>query len=247
MSRWDVLHRRAANPEYMDESNRGGEEYREAMRHLRRLNRVFGAAGPVLYGVKRLWEASGKPARLTLLDVGSGSGDINRRILKWADRRGIGMNVILADVTEEARAEAELLFRKDSRVRFVKQDVFDLRGSQADIVTASQFLHHFPPEKLPHVMERMLAVSRLGVVVGDIHRHLLPWLTVWIAVRCLSRNRYIRHDGPLSVAKGFRGSDLRRLAASLGLPGLVYSWRPLFRYAVIVPKRREDGANGRNL
>ncbi|WP_233566549.1 methyltransferase domain-containing protein [Cohnella endophytica] len=227
----------------MDDFTQGGDKLQEALRHLRRLNRILRANGPALYGVKRLWNRSGRPDRLTILDVGSGSGDINRRILKWADKQGVKMRVILADVTEEARAEAERLFRNDSRVLFVKQDLFDLVSEQADIVTASQFAHHFSKEHMPSIVEQMLKVSRMGVVINDIHRHWIPWVAVWFVTRCISGNRYIRHDGPLSVAKGFRGSDFRSLARRIESSGMTYSWRPLFRYAVIVPKQREAETN----
>ncbi|QMV39851.1 methyltransferase domain-containing protein [Cohnella cholangitidis] len=233
------LRHRSSKLEFMDDFTEGGEELREALRHLRRLNAIFGASGPALYGVKRLWQSAGKPDKLTILDVGSGSGDINRRILKWADRQCIRVSVVLADVTEEARAEAERLFRDDPRVLFVKQDWIRLRNFEADIVTASQFAHHFPTEQLPSMMEKMLDASRIGVVLNDIHRHWLPWAAVWIATRFISRNRYIRHDGPLSVAKGFRNADLRNLAGRLGIANIIISWRPLFRYAVVVPKQRE--------
>jgi 2-polyprenyl-3-methyl-5-hydroxy-6-metoxy-1,4-benzoquinol methylase len=235
------LKRRSPKPELMDDFSSGGEPLGEALRHLRRLNRLFGAGGPIIYGINHLWEKSGRPGSLTVLDVGSGSGDINRQVLKWANRRGVSLTVMLADVTEEAEREAARLFSQEPRVSFIRKDLFELADGAADIVTASQFVHHFSKERLPDVVKRMRSVSRLGVVVGDIHRHWIPWTAVWLATRLLSRNRYIRHDGPLSVAKGFRGADIRELAEQLGAADLTYRWRPLFRYAVIVPKRREAG------
>ncbi|WP_276354361.1 methyltransferase domain-containing protein [Cohnella caldifontis] len=228
----------------MDDLRVGGEELREALRHLRRLNRIFGASGPALYGVRTLWGEAGKPGRLTILDVGSGSGELNRRILRWGDRQGMDLKVTLADVTDEAEAESKRIYRNEPRVRFEKRSVFELRHGEADIVTASQFLHHFPTEELPAVLDRMLAAARIGVVIHDLHRHWLPWTAVWVAVRCFSRNRCIRHDGPLSVAKGFRGPEFRDLAARLNGAGLICRWRPLFRYTVTLRKSRTGGRGG---
>ncbi|MFC5527915.1 methyltransferase domain-containing protein [Cohnella yongneupensis] len=227
----------------MDDFSQNGAELQEALIHLRRLNRIFGASGPALYGVKQLWDDAGRPNHLTLLDVGSGSGDINQSILQWAHKLGVKMKVILADVTEEARIESERLFRNDSRVTFVKCNVFDLPACHADIVTASQFAHHFPSEKLPQLTKRMLEISRYGIVINDIHRHWLPWTAVWVFTRLISNNRYIRHDGPLSVAKGFRRIDFRKLAGQLGISTMKISWRPLFRYAVIIPKQQEGATD----
>ncbi|MFD0670095.1 methyltransferase domain-containing protein [Cohnella sp. GCM10027633] len=223
----------------MDDPTQGGAELEQALRHLRMLNRLLGASRPALYGVKRLWETNGRPLRLTVLDVGSGSGDINRTLLRWARRQGVDLSVMLCDVTEEARIESDRLFRGDSRVSFVKRSVFDLPSRHADIVTASQFAHHYAPDEIPSLIERMLDVSRIGVVINDIHRHWLPWTAVWLLTRLISRNRFIRHDGPLSVAKGFRGDDFREAARRLRIDDMTLSWRPLFRYAAIIPSRRE--------
>jgi len=234
------LAQRSDKPERMDDAAQGGAELREALRHLRRLNRIFGASAPVLYGVKRLWRDSGKPRRFTVLDVGSGSGDLNRGLLRWADRQGLDVQVILADVTEEAREEAEHLFRDEPRVAFVKSDAFDLPAGYADYVTASQFAHHFPPDRLPSLIGHLIEVSRYGAVINDIHRHIVPWTAVWIATRLVSGNRYIRHDGPLSVAKGFRRADFETAAPPLETAVMQVRWRPLFRYAVTIRKQREE-------
>jgi SAM-dependent methyltransferase len=231
---------RAAGPELMDLEAAGGAELREAYRHLRRLNRLFCTARPVLFGVRRIWADAGRPARLTVLDVGAGAGDVNRLLLRWADRHGVRLTVILADRMEEACLEAKRLFRGEPRVRVVHGDLFDLPEACADIVTATHFAHHFAADELPRVIRRMLRASRLGAVLCDIHRHWVPWMSVWLAARLISRNRYIRHDGPLSVAKGFRGEDWRGLREALDDCELEYRWRPMFRYVALIRHGTKD-------
>lgn len=226
----------------MDEAFPGGAELLEAYRHLRRLNRLFGAARPVLYGVRRIWAEAGRPAELSVLDIGAGSGDVNRLLLRWADRQGVRMTVVLADRSEEACAEARRLYSGEPRVRVVRSDLFRLPDACADIVTATQFAHHFAADELPRVAQSMLRASRLGAVLCDIHRHWAPWLAVWLATRLLSRNRFIRHDGPLSVAKGFVAKDWRRLGEALAGCELTCRWRPLFRHVAIVRRAARDVA-----
>ncbi|MNI31409.1 hypothetical protein D3C73_852930 [compost metagenome] len=235
------LKKRAVEAELMDDFNEGGLDLIEALRHLRWLNRIFGAAGPTLYGVKHVWASAGRPEHITIMDIGSGSGDVNRKLLRWASKNQIQMNIILVDITEEACEQARLMYQDDERVQVIKRNLFDLQENQADIVTATQFVHHFPSEELPQVVKKLLAVSRFGVVINDIHRHWIPWLAVWIMTHIISRNRYIRHDGPLSVAKGFRRSDWQALKQALAQPFISYSWKPLFRYVVIARKVVEPG------
>jgi len=237
----DRLRRRAETPELMDDFSAGGPELSEALRHLRALNRLFGAASPALYGVRRLWTEAGKPRRLSILDVGAGSGDVNRRLLRWADANRIDVRITLADATDEAVAEAARYYADEPRVTAVKRNALALPEACADIVTGSQFVHHFAADALPGLVRKLLDACRIGVVLSDIHRHWIAWTAVWLATRLISRNRYILHDGPLSVAKGFRAADWRELRAALGAPGMFYAWRPWFRYVVVV-RKTDSGA-----
>jgi 2-polyprenyl-3-methyl-5-hydroxy-6-metoxy-1,4-benzoquinol methylase len=222
----------------MDDLSKGGPELREALQHLRVLNRIFAAASPTLYGVQRLWNEADKPKRLTVLDIGCGSGDVNKRLLQWADVNRIDLQITLADITEEACEEARRFFHNEPRIQVIQKDLFVLPEACADVITGTQFVHHFDEEELPQVLGSMFKASRLGVVINDIHRHWIAWIAVWLTARIMSDNRYILHDGPLSVAKGFRAADWNNLKKVLGLPGMVYVWRPLFRYAVIIQKKR---------
>ncbi|GAB6989324.1 SAM-dependent methyltransferase [Paenibacillus pini] len=242
-----IIHKlktRALEDEYMDDFSTGGAELREALQHLRRLNWIFGNSGPVLQGIHKLWQQSGKPVQLSIIDIGAGSGDVNRRILRWAERHHIDIRITLVDITEEACAEARRLFHKEPRVKVWRMDLFQLAPNCADMVVSSQFLHHFDQVKMAEVVRHMTNASRIGVVINDIHRHIIPWAAVWVTARLISRNRYIHHDGPLSVAKGFRSEDWIQLERGID-PSLnmTYAWKPLFRYTVVI-KKPQEGGNG---
>ncbi|MFB4327790.1 methyltransferase domain-containing protein [Paenibacillus sp. CR_12] len=239
MSFFRMLSIRAQEDELMDDFTMGGEELSEALRHLRRLNRIFAAPGPTLDGVVKLWKSIGCPYTLSIMDVGAGSGDVNRKLLQWSDQMGVELSITLVDVTEEACEEARRLFRHEPRVHVRRADVKELPDASADIVTGSQFIHHFQGQQLMEIVSHMLRTSVHGVVINDIHRHPVPYAAVWITTRLISRNRYIRHDGPLSVAKGFKGRDWRELKEQLNHATLTYRWKPLFRYSVVIPNDRK--------
>jgi SAM-dependent methyltransferase len=240
MRRLPDLQRRGESLELMDDLSIGGGELVEALAQLRRINRLLGAAWPIVEGVARLWRAAGGPARLSILDVGAGSGDVNRRLLAWADRRGVQLELTLMDIHPDTCAVAAAYYQDEPRVRVSQGDVFQLTPRQADIVTASLFVHHFPAGQLPEVFQAMLRAARLGVVVNDLHRHWLAWSFIRAATGLFSHNRMIRHDAPLSVWRGFQAADLEALRATPGLQLLTYAWRPLFRYLVVVPKNGES-------
>ena len=238
------LSKRADRPELMDDAQAGGPELSAALSQLRVLNRLFHASGPTIYGVEQLWKAAGKPRSLRVLDVGCGSGDVNRSLLRWADKRQILMTIRLVDASVEACEAARDLHREEPRITIVHADLFQLGdlGESADIVTATQLLHHFHGEQLLSAVQSLTSAAKLGVVINDIHRHWAAWVAVWGVSRLMPGNRYIRHDGPLSVAKGFRAADWEKLAADLPATQLKYSWRPLFRYAAVLWASGKGGA-----
>jgi SAM-dependent methyltransferase len=236
----DLLEARATASERMDGGGVPEAELAGAYRRLRALNRLFAAAAPIRIGVERLWADAGKPDRLSVLDVGAGSGDVNRALLRWAERNRVTLSIRLVDVREEACREARRLFRGEERVEVGRGDLFALPERAADIVTATQFVHHFGPAELPAVVRRMLDVSRIGVVLNDLRRHIVPWAAVWLTARLITRNRCIRHDGPLSVARGFRDEDWDRLAKDGGFGELRYARKAPYRYVVTIRKLGTD-------
>jgi len=232
---WPDLTQRSTALERMDDRSIVGDELAEALRQLRVINLALGSAWPTLEGVARLWRAAGKPDRLSILDIGAGSGDVNRLLLSWAARRGIAMNITLVDIHPQTCAAAAEYYQHEPRVQIVCADVMHLGVRVADIVTTALFAHHFSVEQLPGMFVALARAARIGVVVNDLHRHRLAWLGIWAATRVLSRNRMIRHDAPLSVQRGFRAEDLRQLRAAPGLSQLTYTWRPFFRYLITLP------------
>jgi SAM-dependent methyltransferase len=244
MAPWPDLTVRSAAAELMDDPSIGGEELTTALRQLRLINRLLFAARPTVEGVAWLWGAAGCPRRLSILDVGAGSGDGCRALLGWAVSRGVDMDITLLDIHPETCAEAERFFRDEPRVRARQGDLFALEPGAADIVTAALVLHHFPEPLLGHALQALARAARLGVVVNDLHRSIVAWGGIRLATGIFSRNRMIRHDAPLSVARGFREADLRRLQQLAGLERLTYGWRPLWRWLVIIEKEgsREGSA-----
>jgi 2-polyprenyl-3-methyl-5-hydroxy-6-metoxy-1,4-benzoquinol methylase len=233
---WPDLTQRSESLELMDDLSIGGAELAETLAQLRWINRLLGAAWPTLEGVSRLWRLAGRPAQLSILDVGAGSGDINRRLLNWATRHHIRLNLTLVDIHPDTCTVAAAYYRDELRVQVQQGDIFQLASQQADIVTASLFLHHFPAVQVPDVLQAMLHAARLGVVINDLHRHWLAWAGILAATHLLSQNRLIRHDAPLSVRRGFRSADFRQLQKLPELAGLTYTWRPFFRYLVMISK-----------
>lgn len=218
----------------MDDRSIGGAELAGALRELRLINALLLGSLPTVAGVAELWRAAGRPRSLSLLDVGAGSGDATGALLRWAERRGVALRVTLVDLHPDTCAVAAAYWHDEPRVRVVCGDLFALPPRAVDIVTAALVVHHFADQQLPALLDVMVRAARLGVVINDLHRHVVAYTAILLATHCWSRNRMIRHDAPLSVRRGFRTADWERLSREL--PGVQcrYRRRAFFRWQVVL-------------
>ncbi|QDV38284.1 methyltransferase domain-containing protein [Tautonia plasticadhaerens] len=212
--RWLVPPRRS-DPELMDAPGLPEREVADAYAVLRRVNRHLGNNLVIDREVSRFLNEDRPGPGATTLDVGSGSGDIPRRISRLMARRGIERPLILAldrDPTATSLAgsgpRAPVVVRGDA-LRLPLPD------RSIDLVSAVKFAHHFEGPGLSLLIAEMARVARRRVIVLDIRRH---WLAYWGFVawsRTFTRNRLVRYDGPLSVLRGFTDEELAEVAAPI--------------------------------
>jgi SAM-dependent methyltransferase len=107
----------------------------------------------------------------------------------------------------------------------------------ADLVIASQILHHMEGDQLVQFLRELRRVARHGVVVGDLRRGVWPFLVTWVALRAFSRSPLIRHDGPMSIRRGFLGTELLGLAKTAGWTAPRVFRHACFRLALVEDRR----------
>src|SRR4051794_33616691 len=94
---------RRNNPELMDSAGLPLEEVEEAYRVLRRVNRqFFGSLRSLRAEVVRFLSEDGRPGAVSLLDVGSGSGDIPHAAREILASRGCMATSIVLDLDPTA-------------------------------------------------------------------------------------------------------------------------------------------------
>ena len=228
------LAERSDAAELMDTEPVPFDEFRECLRHLERINRASLAYRPTLTWLERLVRRHpGRP--LSILDVGFGHGDMLRRICAWAVDRGVPVRLVGVDLVPWSTRAATLATPPNADIRYHVGDIFDWPDDRpADVVVSSLFAHHLPDPDLVRFLRWMDRRAGLGWFVNDLHRHALPHRVVGTAARLLPVNRLVRHDAPLSVARGFTRRDWDRLIVLSGLdPARVsVEWFFPFRYGI---------------
>ena len=168
-----------------------------------RSNALFGGRRAVLAALAPALGPAG--SALTLLDVGTGMGDIPLHARRLAARRGVRLHAVGVELNF-ALARASRAATDAS----VCGDAFALPfpDRSIDVVTASQVLHHFTGTDVARLLAELDRVARRRVIVGDLRRSYAAAAGFWVASRALGFHPVTRHDGVLSVFRGFTADEL---------------------------------------
>ena len=97
--------KRSTEKEMMDLPGNPKELLVEDLRNLRIINRYLGGYRGVMMGLKRLVRKD-RMSRFSLLDVGTGSADIPKVIVRWAQSQGVAARVVALEPEPVTAAEA---------------------------------------------------------------------------------------------------------------------------------------------
>ncbi len=229
--------RRDTTPELMDIEAVDYPEFRGCLMQLEQANRLSLAYRPTmaffdkLAGRGRLSSGS----RVRIVDVGSGYGDMSRKIDAWASRRGIAVDIVGVDMNPWSARAAEEATAAKRPLRWVTANVFEYRPpADTDIVMSSLFTHHLRDGDVVRFINWMEEHSRIGWIINDLERHWLSYRALQIGFWATRRHRFMRHDGPVSVASAFTYYDWERLLREAGLAReavAIEKWMP-FRLSV---------------
>ena len=225
-----MFSQRSYELEHLDKGDYTPEEYEGCLVELRRVNKWLGDACALRASLVPEVERAGL-REFSLLDVGAGSGELLRVAARAA--RGRGWRVRLVGLELNARSARAILEESQefAEIAAVGGDAFHLPFADKafDYVVCSLFTHHFRDEGVVRVLGEFRRVARRRVFVIDLHRHALAYLLYTTVGRLFLHNRLIREDGALSIRRGFRAGELRRLAREAQLENVVVRRRFPFR------------------
>ncbi len=211
---------RSQQPELMDGGGISFAEFHDCLQTLARINTLTLAYRPTLD-----WLGKFSGEKLRLLDAGSGGGDMLRHIRrKFADFKLTGV-----DLNPWSKKSAEL--SAATGIDYQTANIFDVAPGEVDIIISSLFAHHLTDAQLIDFLRWMEKTANRGWLINDLHRHWLPYWFIKYAV-LLSRNRLIRHDAPVSVARAFTAADWHEKLRQAGITGAKVSWFFPFRLCV---------------
>jgi ubiquinone/menaquinone biosynthesis C-methylase UbiE len=210
--------RRADESEIMDDLSQPEDEFRAAYRELEIINKNLG-------GVRAIERFLPQASDLLILDVAAGACDVAEALLRKRRCR-----VVTLDLNSRGLELAE-------RSLPVVGDALQLpfADSTFDVVTASLFFHHLSNDNCVRVLREMWRIAKRQVLVNDLHRHGIAYFSIRVLSALFSKSRMVRHDGPVSVRRAFRPSELLDIARRAGLSARVYRSFP-YRLVLVAEK-----------
>ena len=205
MNIFDKFATRSERLERLDTGDYTPREYAKWQQEMRFIHRVFGELRALKNSLVREVLASGE-GRVSILDVGAGSGELLRLLSKR-----------LADVTAflvgvEINADAANSIRKIGSVA-LQADAMNLPFADDgfDYVFCSLFLHHLDDEPAIKMLREMNRVARKKIFVIDLNRSPVAYYFYRI-VGGLFLQRFSLEDGALSILRSRSPQELLDLA-----------------------------------
>ena len=139
-------------------------DLRQSLADVARLNALFGGRRVTLRHVTRLLSALPADRALTVLDVGAGSADIARALVRWARRARRPIRVFALDQSLASLGVARDLGASYPEILLIQGDALALpvRPASVDVVVSALTLHHFEPDEAARHVAEMDRAARRG-------------------------------------------------------------------------------------
>ena len=210
------LSRRAYLSEWMDEPSTY-EDFRECLHDLAQLNQVSFAYRPTLRFLKTLSASHAGP--MHIVDIGSGCGDLLRKVEVWARSEGRPVVLTGIDLNPFAARVAREFTPPGSEIRWVTGDAYSYEPDlPIHCVVSSLFTHHLSDPEIVRFLLWMEKITVRGWFINDLYRARFPFYGVQLLAAVARWHRFVRHDAPVSIRRGFDVADWLRYLTVAGLP-----------------------------
>lgn len=231
--------KRSHQSELMDLDSQDPQEFKHCLLELDRINRLtqsFDVTEKALsyLAEKYNWHQRSQPVRI--LDFGFGSGEQILLMSKWFKRQSIACQISGVELQSFCLevAHEKLRAHKVQAQLYLENGLIHLERHSYDLVTSTLLSHHLTDAELVYFLKLCTENSHSQVLINDLYRHIIPFTVAKMGSQ-FSRNRLVRNDAALSVARSRTLRELEQLRRKhlLNTHSQYYmNWS--FRYAWLV-------------
>lgn len=228
--------RRSSEAEIMDDFSLEGEELRDALEKIAKINQLLGGNQVTIDGIETLLKGKPKSDVITIVDFGCGNGDMLRAVADCFEDKmklrliGIDANAFTINVAKE--------LSDYYKIDYLCEDLFKTNLSELDydIGLCTLTLHHFNDIEIEKLVSDLFKNANYGLVINDLHRSKVAYRLFSLVCTVFGLNRMSRLDGQVSIIRGFKKDDLVGLSKKLSFEKYTIKWKWAFRYQWIINK-----------
>lgn len=205
--------------EYLDDPALPADVAAHSLRDIALANKHFGGTDAVLGelpAVFRELQTAGL-SEMSLLDVGTGLGDIPVAVSQAAKERGLNVRTIGLELTH---AFAKVGSQRVGNMIAADARSLPLADNSIDVVTCSLVLHHLEDEDAIRMLRECDRVARRRVIVAELRRSWVAMVLLWVVSFPLRFHAISRHDGVVSIRRGYLVPELRAMISRVTSAGI---------------------------
>ncbi|MFV8354333.1 methyltransferase domain-containing protein [Flavobacterium sp. XS2P14] len=232
----NTTHRTSAS-EIMDDFELEGEELKDALDKIAKINQLLGGNRLTLKGVQELLKQS-KKVEIVIVDVGCGNGDMLRTLADFGKKNNLKFQLIGIDANNFTVKHAQKLSENYSNIKYRCEDIFDkeFKVLKYDILLCTLTLHHFNDDEILYLLDVFYTNAATGIVINDLHRNIIAYRLFQALCFVFRLNTMSREDGLTSILRGFKKEELLQFSKKLNFKNYKIHWKWAFRYQWIISK-----------
>lgn len=190
-------------------------EFRDCLRDLVHVNRTVFSYRPTLQWLNQFAVSTAEP--LHIVDVGSGAGDMLRRIHRWAIQNRNAVRLTGIDLNPYS-AKAAREFGSPNSIEWITADALSyIPKVKVDLIISSLFAHHLSDREIVRFLQWMEQTAQRGWFINDLHRSRNSYHLFKLLARGMRWHRFVQHDGPVSIRRSFSHDDWQRYVRESGI------------------------------
>ncbi len=211
--------KRIERQEMLDLGLGSDQDVAENLAEMQRINDYLGGTRALTRHLYPLLSRQTGP--VTILDLGTGGAGLPALLVGWARKMHLPLRVLGVDWSRRNLAVARRETRQIPEIQLLQADAMalPLGSGQVDYVISSLMMHHLSAEQLVRLLRQAYQLARRAVIMSDLVRGWLPYLSYQLITPVFARNILTRQDGALSIRRAYTTDELGTLARRAGLPG----------------------------
>ena len=204
----------------------------QTLRELDFINETLGGNAISINAFNRLTK---KERDITVMDMGTGSGKLLRKMSIHSRQAGIKFRGIGIDANPYIANYAREHTSPSYSIQYADHDVLDTACYQEeiDIIHACLFTHHFSDEQLIWLFKKWKETAKKAVIINDLYRNTIAYYSIKWLTQFFCKSSMVKYDAPLSVARGFKRKELEEILTKAGIEDYQLKWKWAFRWLLV--------------